>query len=82
MAIAGKRFNWYCSDHEPDIACGRRALPAARAQRNKEHEFLMRLGGEYGFALKSGSEIARAAYFDITSEDVAMVIGASAALRF
>ncbi len=45
-------------------------------------EFLVRVGAEYGFDVRRGFEIAPAFYLDFTSEDVAMVVGASIARSF
>ena len=45
-------------------------------------EFVVRLGGEYGFPVRSGIEIAPALYFDVSSEDVAVVVGATVATSF
>ena len=44
--------------------------------------FVVRVGGEYGFPLRSGIEIAPALYFDVSSEDVAVVVGATVATSF
>jgi hypothetical protein len=45
-------------------------------------DFLVRVGAEYGFDVRRGFEIAPALYFDITSEDVAIVAGVAIARSF
>ena len=45
-------------------------------------EFLVRLGGEYGFEVGRRYDVAPAFYLDLTSEDVAVVIGAAVARSF
>lgn len=44
--------------------------------------FVVRLGGEYGFPVRPGVDIAPALYIDLSSEDVAVVVGASVATGF
>jgi hypothetical protein len=45
-------------------------------------EALLRIGAEYGFGIGKGWEIAPAVYYDFTSGDNALVIGAGFAKRF
>ena len=40
-------------------------------------DFLVRLGGEYGFEIGRGFELAPALYVDVTEEDTALVYGVS-----
>ena len=45
-------------------------------------ELLVRLGGEYGFALGKGFEVAPALVFDFTREETTVVYGVNLARRF
>jgi hypothetical protein len=45
-------------------------------------EFLLRVGGEYGFGAPRGFDIAPALYFDFTSKAAAYVFGATVAKTF
>ena len=59
------------------------AAPAVEIEpAERSGEFVVRLGGEYGFPVRSGTEIAPALYFDVSSEDVAVVVGATVATSF
>ena len=59
------------------------AAPAVEIEpAERSSAFVVRLGGEYGFSVRSGIEIAPALYFDVSSEDVAVVVGAAIARSF
>jgi hypothetical protein len=59
------------------------AAPGVEIQpAERDSEFLVRAGAEYGFALRRGFEIAPALYFDFTADDIAMVVGAAVAKSF
>ena len=59
------------------------AAPAVEIEpAERSSDFVVRLGGEYGFPVRSGIEIAPALYFDVSSEDVAVVVGATVATSF
>jgi hypothetical protein len=45
-------------------------------------EELLRIGAEYGFGIAKGFEISPAVYYDFTSGDDALVVGAGFAWRF
>jgi hypothetical protein len=49
---------------------------------DREGNFLVRIGASYGFSAGSRFEIAPALYLDFTSEDVAIVAGATFARKF
>jgi hypothetical protein len=52
------------------------------APSERSDEFLVRFGGEYGFDIGKGFEIAPSLYFDFTREERTVVLGASFAKRF
>jgi hypothetical protein len=76
--LVGVPFYWHAWKELKLVAAPTFEIePAERSS-----EFVVRVGGEYGFSVQSRLEIAPALYFDVSSEDVALVVGAAVASSF
>jgi len=76
--VAGVPFYWH-----PWRELKLLAAPGVNIEpADREGEFLVRVGAEYGFGIRRGFEIAPALNFDIASDDVTVVAGAAIARSF